>query len=443
MLKRKVDDALAQWKKLKTNQALIVMGARQVGKTTLIRNFAEGNYSAVAEVNFYDNKQAVDTVNAAVDANDFLLRISALSRTELKRGESIIFLDEVQECEDALTWLKFIAERHDYDFILSGSLLGLDSFDARSLPVGFLQELQMFPLDFEEFCWANGIGPSLINEVCAAVEKKKPIPDYLHTLLTDTFYKYLLVGGMPDAVQTFIEQENLPAVRNTQRAILEMYRYDIAKYVEDKTEKRQVRMVFDAIPTQLNAPNKRFKYTRLGKNLRFANLETAFDWLAAAGVAIVVPKVSDPVFPLGASEDLSSLKLYSNDVGLLTAQLIDGVDIDILNHRSTINFGSIFENVFAQELCAHGFVPRFYNTKGVGELDFIVEGSNANIFLCEVKSGKNYRRHRALSKLIDVKNYDFEGAYVFYDGNITEKESILYLPIYCLGLTNLFAARAR
>ena len=438
MLERKATNMLQQWKDLKTTQALIVTGARQVGKTTLIRSFAQAHYSTVAEVNFYDNKQAVETVNAAVDANDFLLRISALSRTELRPERSVVFLDEVQECDDALTWLKFIAERHDFDFILSGSLLGLDSFDAHSLPVGFLQEMQMFPLDFEEFCWASGIGPSLLDEVRRAVDARKPVPDYLHELLTHTFYKYLLVGGMPDAVQIFAAENNLPAVRNVQRAILDMYRYDIAKYVENKTEKRQIRMVFDAIPAQLNAANKRFKYTRLGKNLRFANLETAFDWLEAAGVAIATPKVSEPVFPLAAAQDTNSLKLYSNDVGLLTSQLAGNVDIDLLNRRSTINFGSVFENAVAQELRARKLVPRYYNTKGVGEVDFVLESSMGNIALCEVKSGKDYQRHRALNNLLDTKNYRFAETIVLYDGNVRASGKVACLPVYSVGLARLF-----
>ncbi|MBQ9059302.1 MAG: ATP-binding protein [Atopobiaceae bacterium] len=434
MLERKATSRLLQWKRDKTNQALIVTGARQVGKTTLVRNFAKESYSTFAEVNFYDNMQAVDTVNSAMDANDFLLRISALSRTEFTPGNTLIFLDEVQECGDALTWLKFLVERYDYDFVLSGSLLGLDSFDTRSLPVGFLQEVQMFPLDFEEFCWAHGVTPSLLEEARNAASAKSAIPDYLHALLTEAFYKYLLVGGMPDAVQAFVTSSNLPAVRNAQQAILDMYRYDIAKYVDDKIEKRQIRMVFDAIPAQLNQTNKRFKYTRLGKNLRFANLETAFDWLEAAGVAIVTPRISEPVFSLGASEDLNSLKLYTNDVGLLTSQLAPSVDLDILNYRSAINFGSIFENVAAQELRAHGLIPRYYNTKGIGELDFVLENRTGGITLCEVKSGKDYQRHRALNKLLETKNYRFANAYVFHDGNVTEKGQVTYLPAYCLGL---------
>lgn len=433
MLKRKATEAMLRWKQSKTTQALLVMGARQVGKTTAIREFGRTHYEHIAEINFFQNPAAVSTIEAATDAADLLLRISALSRTDLTENATLIFLDEVQECTDLLTMVKFLIEGTHCDIVLSVSLLGLDAFPARSLPVGYLQTLEMFPLDFEEFCWARAVPDQVIAAAREAFRQRTAAPDYIHELLVEEFYKYLLAGGMPDAVQAFIDSANLVRTRNTQRAIVDLYEHDIVKYVVDRPEARQIEMVYESIPSQLNTENKRFKYTRLGKNLRFANLETAFDWLECAGIALSVPKVTDPVFPLKMSADVSAFKLYMNDVGLLTSQLMGDVDLDILNKRSAINFGSIFENAAAQELRAHGFGLFYYNTRTVGEVDFVLQGKQGGIVLCEIKTGKDYRRHSALNNLLKTKNYRFEDVFVFCDDNIQADDQRTYLPLYMIG----------
>ena len=433
MLKRKAYQRLEDWKRYKTKQALLVKGARQVGKTTLVRQFAADNYGILAEVNFFDNKTAKETVMRAIDADDLLLRLSVLSGKELEAGKTLVFLDEIQECgADLLTWIKMLLERTDYDYILSGSLLGLEVSNISSLPVGFLQEVTLYPLDFEEFCWASGIGKTALEAVSACMESLTPVPDYLHDKLTD-----LLVGGMPDVVQAFVDNNDLLRARNLQRGIVNMYKMDMAKYVSDTLEARQVQMVYESIPSQLNSENKRFKYARLGKSLRFANLEFAFDWLEHVGVALPAFRVNEPTFPLAAHEDRNMLKLYANDVGLLTAQMMGDVDIDILNRRSSINFGSIFENVAAQEFKACGRELRYYNSSKIGEVDFVLQGQQGGIDLCEIKSGKNYRRHSALDNLLTTKNYSFEHVYVFHDGNVDTPEAfegVTYLPIYMMGM---------
>lgn len=438
MLKRKAYQRLEDWKRYKTKQALLVKGARQVGKTTLVRQFAADNYEILAEVNFFDNKTAKETVMRAIDADDLLLRLSVLSGKELEAGKTLVFLDEIQECgADLLTWIKMLLERTDYDYILSGSLLGLEVSNISSLPVGFLQEVTLYPLDFEEFCWASGIGKTVLEAVSACMESLTPVPDYLHDKLTDTFYRYLLVGGMPDVVQAFVDNNDLLRARNLQRGIVNMYEMDMAKYVSDTLEARQVQMVYESIPSQLNSENKRFKYARLGKSLRFANLEFAFDWLEHVGVTLPAFRVNEPTFPLAAHEDRNMLKLYANDVGLLTAQMMGDVDIDILNRRSSINFGSIFENVAAQEFKACGRELRYYNSSKIGEVDFVLQGQQGGIDLCEIKSGKNYRRHSALDNLLTTKNYSFEHVYVFHDGNVDTPEAfegVTYLPIYMMGM---------
>lgn len=432
MLRRKVYEDIARWKTEKTTQGLLVMGARQVGKTTIIRTFASKHYKNVAEINFYQNTTAIETIDAAKDAADLLLRISALSRTEMVPGNTLIFLDEVQECSDILTLVKFLIEGTGFDVILSGSLLGLDSFPSRSLPVGYLQTIEMFPLDFEEFCWARSVPETVFDQAKSACKDASSVPNYLNDMLIDEFYKYLLVGGMPDAVQAFIDDNDIVRTRNAQKAIVDLYEYDIVKYVEDKTEARQIEMVYEAVPIQLNSPNKRFKYTRLGKNLRFANLETAFDWLASAGIVLPTTKITEPLFPLKLSADSNAFKLYLNDVGLLTSQLMGDVTLDILNRRSAINFGSIFENVAAQEFRAHGFELFYYQTKNIGEIDFVLQTKSGDVLLCEIKSGKDYRRHSALNNLLDTKNYSITNALVFHEGNCEKKGPITYLPIYAV-----------
>lgn len=433
MLQRKILNQLKAWHATKTQQALLIMGARQVGKTTIVREFAKEEFESLAEINFYENKTAVETLAAATDSDDVLLRLSILTGKRIEPGKTLLFLDEIQECEDVLTWVKFLAERRELDIVLSGSLLGLDAFvHVRSFPVGFLRKLMMYPLDFEEYCWARGISEQVWEAMVAAVKKHQLVPEYIHNRLTALFREYLMVGGMPDAVKTFVEQSQIVPVRELQHDIVDLYKDDIAKYVSDPVEARQIKMVYEAIPSQLNAPSKRFKYARLNKNLRFANLETAFDWLTSAGIAIEATRVGEVEYPLGLSEDRTAFKLFMNDVGLLTSCLMGDVDLEIINGRTSINYGSIFEAFVAQELLGAGFVPHYYYSKKYGEVDFVVEDSRmGRVCIVEVKSGKDYRRHSALSSLLAGGS---ENAVILYDGNVEIEEGRVYMPAYAAGL---------
>ncbi|KFI48070.1 ATP-binding protein [Bifidobacterium biavatii] len=439
MITRKAYAELAEWKRRKTRQGLLVTGARQVGKTTLIRQFGADNYRRVAEINFIETPQAVETVSRATDTNDLLLRLSVLSGVQITPGETLLFLDEIQACEDMLTWLKFLSGAKGLDVIVSGSLLGIDVFNVRSIPVGFLQTVRMYPLDFREFCTACSLPDSAMDAVADCLRDRRPIPDFLHDKLTDLWYKYLLIGGMPDAVQSFIDSSDITTVRNTQQAIFDTYEYDITKYVDSPVERRHIKTIYEMIPGQLNAENKRFKFSKLGENVRFAHMQTAFDWLANAGIALPTPRVQDPEYPLDAHDDLSSFKLYLNDVGLLTSRLMRSVDLDIINHRSTMNYGSIFENAAAQELFAQGFGLHYYNRSRIGEVDFVIQHGLDAVSLVEIKSGKDYTRHRAMNNLLATGNYDFAHAYVFHDGNVEATHAsdghigIEYLPIYAIG----------
>lgn len=434
MLYRSAIEELRSWKQTKTKQALMVMGARQVGKTTLVREFARQEYGSIAEVNFFNNTLAAETLSSAVDVDDLMLRLSALTGVEMVPGKTLLFLDEIQECKDMLTWVKFLAERNGVDTILSGSLLGLDAYvHVRSLPVGFLRKMRMYPLTFEEYCRARGVTPQIWSTMEEAVLAHEPVPDFIHELLSRRFREYLLVGGMPDAVRAYSETSQIVPVRKLQRDLFDLYEDDIVKYVGDAVEARQIKMVYEAIPAQLNTPTKRFKYARLGRNLRFANLETAFDWLTSAGIAIEATRVGQVNYPLGFSEDRTSFKFFLNDTGILTSRLMGGVDLDIINGRTNINYGSIFEAVVAQELLARGFVPHYYSSKKGGEVDFVVEDSmRGKTRLIEVKSGKDYRRHSALTGLLE--SGEAGDAVILHDGNIEVEKNRIYAPIYAFHL---------
>lgn len=436
MLVRRVDKYLHEWKAGGARHALMLMGARQVGKTTAVREFARREYDSLAEVNFLGNPLAVESLSGVTDADDLLVRLSVLTGTRLEPKKTLLFLDEIQECQDLLTWMKFLAERTNLDTVLSGSLLGLDAYvHVRSLPVGFLRRCRMYPLTFEEFCWASGVLPEVFGMAKDCYQKLEPVPDYLHKRLMSLFYRYLMVGGMPEAVTTYQEHSDLVATRSVQRDIYDLYLDDIAKYVDSPVEARQIKMVYESIPSQLNAPSKRFKYARLEKRIRFANSETAFDWLSQAGIAISVPRARSSDFPLGLSEDRGLFKLFLNDVGLLTSRLTGAVDIELLNGRGTMNFGSIFEAVVAQELVSAGNEVWYLSSKKMGEVDFAIQSMTAGTVLpIEVKSGKDYVRHSALSNLLADEARGIERAVVLHDGNVEVRDRVAYLPVYMAGM---------
>lgn len=430
MLQRSAMKKLYEWKKTKTRQALMITGARQVGKTTLVREFAFQEYRRLAEVNFFETPLAVETLAAAKNVDDLLLRLSALTGVSLVPGETLLFLDEIQECKDMLTWMKFLTERANLDVILSGSLLGLDAYvQVRSLPVGFLRTIDMYPLTFEEFALSTGVASEVWEVMERSVLECREVPDYIHDLLIRKFREYLLVGGMPDAVQAYVNTSQIVPTREIQRDIFALYESDIVKYVEDATESRQIKMVYESIPAQLNTPTKRFKYARIQKNLRFANLETAFDWLTSAGIALEATRVGELDYPLGMHEDRTAFKFFLNDIGMLTSRLMGTVDIDVINGKTDINYGSLYEAVVAQELIAHGMVPHYYASKKRGEIDFVVEDqSTGAVTVIEVKSGKDYRRHSALTSLLE--SGEVERAIVLCNGNVQQADGRLYIPVY-------------
>lgn len=442
MLNRQALTHIEDWKRNKTHQGLLVTGARQVGKTTAVREFARGRYATFVEVNFLETPSAVSIISASRNTNDLLLRISALSDKELVPGSTLVFFDEIQEFEDILTWAKFLAERSEYDYIFSGSLLGVDLFGIRSWPVGFMDELTMFPLCFEEFCAASGMQQPLIDLAFDAIRAREPVPDFIHEKLMGLHSLYLLVGGLPEPAQRFFDTNDMVALRRAHKGVFDLYEYDIARHMRDNEGIRFTQAVYESIPGQLNKENKRFKYSNLERqgivhkgDLRFSRLESSFGWLGAAGIALPTLRLEEPRFPLSLYEHRASFKLYLNDVGLLMSRLTGEATKEVLSGRTDINYGSLYENYVAQELLMHGHKLFYYANTRRGEVDFVVEDRRTGgVSLVEVKSGKNYKRHVALDNLMAVEDYDFAEAIVLCNANVERVGNRTYLPIYAAGL---------
>ncbi len=429
MLKRKIFKQIEHFYKT-SKGALLVIGARQIGKTYSIRTFAKSNFKSFVEINFIESPDAVGVFSNAKSCDDILLRLSAYTNKPLIEGETIVFFDEVQRCPEIVTAIKFLVDDGRYRYIMSGSLLGVELNDIRSFPVGYMDIVEMFPLDLEEFMWAVGVKREVIDGLKLAFEKKIPIDDFVHKKMMEVFRLYLIVGGMPASVMSYLNSNNLQDVMLTQREIIKLYRKDISQY--DKERKLSIKEVFDLIPSELNSKTKRFIVKNIDKNARAERYKEEFVWLKDAGVAIPVFNIEEPKLPLVLASSRNLFKLFSNDVGLLACQYSDGIQLKILTGDDNINFGSVYENVVAQELYAHGFEGLYYyNSKKMGELDFVVEISGS-VLPIEVKSGKNYQRHRALNNVLTCDEYNIIEAIVFCNDNVSVVDKVVYYPIYLM-----------
>lgn len=425
MLKRKVDSYIKQYYAT-TRNALLITGARQIGKTYSIRAFG-ASFTSFIEVNFVENPEAVDVFKAAKDSADILLRLSAITNIPLIKGETLIFFDEIQKCPDIVTAIKFLVEEGSYRYILSGSLLGVELKDLRSEPVGYMGIKDMYPLDFEEFISCIGINNKIIASLREAWEKQTPVDAFIHEKIMELFRLYLIVGGMPAAVNSYIEHNNLQEVMAIQQDIIRLYKRDISQY--DPKNKLSIEEIFNLIPPELNAKNKRFILKRLNENAKFEHFKNGFLWLTKAGVALPVYAVEEPKTPLLLARTRNLFKLFQNDIGLLASQYAEGIQLRIIKGDKDINYGSIYENAVAQELVAHGIVPYYYTNKKRGELDFVIE-LGGKVLPIEVKSGKDYALHRALSNIMDCKEYDLPEAIVLTNDNLKTDGKVVYAPIY-------------
>ena len=423
MLKRKIDSYLCDFYQ-NTGKALLLTGARQTGKSYSVRQLGK-RFKHFVEVNFIDQPDAVGLLQGAKGAQDILTRLSLLTREPLEGGETLIFFDEVQECPEMVTAIKFLVDEGSYRYVLSGSLLGVELNDLRSEPVGYMDVKELYPMDLEEFCMAMGVSQEVWDGLREAFAARRPVDGFVHTKMMELFWLYLIVGGMPAAVQRYVDTHNLQDVMSEQKAILRLYKRDIAKY--DRSNKLYIEEIFDLIPPELNAKNKRFILKDLNENRKFAQYENSFLWLKNAGVALPTYNVDEPSVPLALSRSRSLFKLFMSDMGLLASQYADGIQLRILNGERDINFGAIYENVVAQELHAHGFDLYYFNSKRQGELDFVVE-QGGQVVPIEVKSGKDYQRHNALSNV--MRTTDIPLAYVLCNDNVKVDGRVCYLPIY-------------
>ena len=411
-----------------SKNALLLTGARQTGKTFAIRKYAERKGLDLLEINFLEDPDA-SLIFKDSNTKDILLRLSAYAHRQLEPSKTLIFFDEIQKCPEVVTMIKFLVDEGSFRYALSGSLLGVELNDVRSVPVGYMNIKEVFPLDLQEFVKAIGISDEIIMHLNDAWEQRKAVDEVIHNKLMKLVQLYLIVGGMPAAVQCYIDTNDIYAVQQKQKEIIALYRWDISQY--DFNRKLYIREIFDMIPSELNAKNKRFILKNLNEHGRFSRYEDSFLWLKDAGVALPTYNAEIPAPPLKLNSQHNLFKLFQNDVGLLASQYADGTALRILSGEVSINYGAIYENLVAQELKSHGYNLYFYNSKKLGELDFLLE-HDADIIPIEVKSGKDYERHNALKNVMQTAEYALKKAFVLCNSKLSIKNNIIYAPIYML-----------
>ena len=428
MLYRKAYDKLKDWKQQKNRTALCIQGARQIGKTTLVREFGRNEYKCFIEFNFVSDMDARHVFDGNLDVNTIIEGLSALARKPLIPGNTLILFDEIQECPNARTAIKFLVEDGRFDYIETGSLLGVKNKVVRSFPVGFEELYTMYPMDFEEFILANGVQKTTIDTMREAYNARVPVSDVIHTTISKLFYSYIIVGGMPKIVQTYVQSHDIARVIKEQNAILDLYRQDISKYAVG-SERHKIRAIFDSIGSQLNEKNRRFTVNSLKSSARLERYEDSFNWLIDAGVANPCYNIEEPKVPLVLNEKRSFFKLYMGDTGLLCALSMDNIQFSILQGDLSVNMGSILENVMSQIFVSNGFSLHYFDKKKYGELDFVIQ-NGSSIYLIEIKSGNDYKKHAALDRVLDVAEWKTKDAIVFCKDNVFQEGGILYLPWY-------------
>ena len=417
---------------LNKNNSLLITGARQVGKTYIIRDVLKKNNIPYFEINFFDRPDILEVLRGINNTKEFIERIRLYSPTTLEGGKSVIFFDEIQEFPEIITKIKFLVDEGSFKYILSGSLLGVELKNIRSVPVGYMEEIKMYPMNFTEFLISLNVKQETLDYLVDSFKNLKPIDSLIHDKIMNLFHYYLVTGGMPKVVLTFIETKNLYRVDEEQKNIINQYKADFSKYeVVDK--KLRILSIYDNIASQLNKQNLKFIFTYLNKNLKFDRYENSFLWLKDAGVAYPTYIVNEVKSPLIMSKDKNTFKLFYNDVGLLVANYPFSTKMDIINNNETkVNKGALYENFVAQELVSNDLTPYYFKNSKIGEIDFLVE---TDLFLnvLEIKSGKEYKKHTALNNLLK-DNSELKNNYVFGPCNIEKCDRITYLPIYLVGL---------
>ena len=433
MLYRKIESVIEAHLKSDTKKILLIDGARQVGKTYIIRYVGKKLFENFIEINMVEDSLGDRLFAETKTVEDFYLQVSMLAGDRMKQKENtLIFLDEIQAYPHLLTLLKFLSKDDRYSYIASGSLLGVTLSQTTSIPMGSIRKIRMFPLDFEEFLYANGMNETTISAMRKKFERMEELPEAMHHKMMDYFRKYLLVGGLPDAVNSYLSDHNIQLVREIQSEIHDYYATDASKYDEDK--KLKIRRIYDLIPSNMENKKKRVVAQNI-ENKRgktFHDYQDEFEYLISAGIALPVQAISNPTFPLIESTGKNLLKLYLNDVGILTGILYGNNIRAVLDDVSSINLGSVYESVVASELIAHGYKLFYYDNRSKGEVDYLIDDyASLSAVPIEVKSGKDYTVHSALNAFVQNEDYHIQKAFVVSnERTVSKKGKIHYIPIY-------------
>lgn len=434
MLRRKFEDYLEAFLRQKTDKIMLLNGARQIGKSYIIRYVGSRLFSHFVEIDLRADSEGERIFAGVRSKEDFYFQLGVIAGNNLgNREDTLIFLDEIQVYPHLLTMLKFLNQDKRYRYIASGSQLGIALAKTTSVPLGSVEIQQMFPLDFEEFLWAMNVGEEAIETMRTSFYNRQPLPQSTHDYILKLFRYYLLVGGLPDAVNNFVADRNMFNVRKVQSDVHELYAIDASQY--DSANKLKIRKIYDLIPSNLENKKKRLvvKEIENKRGKQFSDYADEFEYLTQSAIAIDVNAISNPRFPLIESSRKDLLKLYLNDVGLLT-QILYNFSVDaVLNNVQSINLGTVYESVVAQELKAHGFNKLYYyDNKQRGEVDFLIDDYNSlSVLPIEVKSGRDYTIHSALTHFTTNPEYNIrEGIVLSNAREIKHRGAITYLPIY-------------
>ena len=434
MLYRKFEKRIEKFFQEEPNKILLVNGARQIGKSYLIRYVGKKLFKNYIEINLKEDKESIGVFAKVRSTEDFYMQLGAIAGNRLGTKENtLVFLDEIQSYPHLMTMLKFLNQEERYTYVASGSQLGVALSETASVPIGSVEIEEMYPLDFEEFLLAMGCGQETIESIREKFFAGEALNESLHNYMIQQFKTYLLVGGLPEAINKFLENRNMTQVRKVHRNIHNLYRIDASQY--DKEKKLLIRKIYDMIPSNMENKKKRIVVKRVEdtkSHKQFSDYADEFEYLTNSGIALGVQAVSNPRFPLLESESKNLLKLYMNDVGLLT-NLLYGLNINaVLRDECSINLGSVYETAVAQELHAHGFALHYYDNKQKGEVDYLIDDyEHLTVLPIEVKSGKDYTVHSALDKFLETPDYGISKAVVLSnEREISVKNGITYLPVY-------------
>lgn len=433
MLIRKIESLIREHLQSTSNKVLLIDGARQVGKTYIIRYVGEELYKNFIEINMIEDSLKDRLFEGVKTVEDFYFQVSMLAGNKMgQKEDTLIFIDEIQAYPHLLTLLKFLSQDGRFTFIASGSLLGVTLSQTTSIPMGSIRKVRMFPLDFEEFLYANGFNEMTISFLRKKYENEEALDEAAHNKIMELFRKYLLVGGLPEAVNSYIQNQNIVLVREIQNEIREYYATDASKY--DEENKLKIRRIYDMLPSNMENKKKRLvaKNIENKKGKTFNDYSDEFEYLISAGIALNVQAISNPSFPLVQSSSKNLLKLYLNDVGILTSILYGNNIRAVLDDERSINLGSVYETVVASELIAHGYKLFYYDNRDKGEVDYLIDDYDSlSVVPVEVKSGKDYTVHSALSNFTKNESYNLKKAYVLSnEREIIKKDKIIYMPIY-------------